>query len=358
MVNARLNSNKYEVGLTVIMRSAQLSLILGLLMLMLFGCQQRFPPATQSIQMSSAGIVSADIFDRARLAVAIGYDEPTGFWDLAQGGRRYHWRHIGDTPLFARASSDASVVVLAGASRISLWQSNNGKNIGFYSVPRRTGDSTELAKVRDIAISNQGRHLAIALDDGRVVFVDTKSGRRLEFFGHLLNARKQGIPDGWAGVNSVDISGNGHYVLSGGDDNQALFWDTKTGQILQRYQHKNRVHLVRLDELHKRAFSASIRAESVVWDLASGQPVSRLKLKPREYVVSAVAFDASGQYIATGAPGRELKLWHIPEGKLVQQWRVQTRGRGGAVVLAVGFSDHGTLWSIASSGYAQQWKIP
>ncbi|RMH42364.1 MAG: hypothetical protein D6694_08000, partial [Gammaproteobacteria bacterium] len=62
MVNARLNSNKYEPGLILIMRSARLSLPMILLIAMLSGCQQRFPPAAQTIQMSSAGIVSADIF--------------------------------------------------------------------------------------------------------------------------------------------------------------------------------------------------------------------------------------------------------------------------------------------------------
>lgn len=337
-------------------RQQKLWLSVAVILLTLVGCDQRFPPPIKTLTVSSAGVIDADIGQQGRFATVIGYDEPTGFWDLVQSARLYNWHHEGETPLIVRISPDGSVVALVGASRTSVWRTKDGQNIGFYTIPQNSADPSRLAKVRDIAVSNHGRHLAFALDDGRVLFINTRSGRRLEFFGHLIEARKQAIPDGWAGVNSVDISGNGRYVLSGGDDHQAIFWDTKTGQIIQKHQHTNRVHFVRLDARHKRAFSASIKADAAIWRLTDGKLVSRLKLKPREYVISAAAFDTSGEFIATGAPGRELRLWHLPSGALVQEWRVKTRGRGGAVVLSVSFADNHTLWSIASSGYAQLWK--
>lgn len=71
--------------------------------------------------------------------------------------------------------------------------------------------------------------------DGVVVFINLNTGRRIEFLGHQDK------------VNTVDLSPNGRYALSGSNDYVAYLWDTQSGQVIHRFNHPTRVTRVALD---------------------------------------------------------------------------------------------------------------
>jgi WD40 repeat protein len=325
--------------------------------LVLLGCKEQQRSPLDTWQRSAQGTVAAAVRDGGGFSLVAGFDEPAGWWDNSKGGRLFNWRLPKEPVLLVAISPDGSVAATASSHSFATWDTTTGKNLGYFTTPKSQLEPSGTATLRSLALSDRGRHVALALADGRAVVIDLKTGRRLEFLGHQLAARKEGIPDGWAGVNAIDISPNGRYVLSGGDDHQALFWDAKTGQLLHAMPMGARVNLVRMDTAHKRLFSASVKAEAFLWDAVSGKELARLALKPRDYVLSSVAFSADGKRLATGAPGRDVWVWSAADGRQLDHWKISAARKRGAVVLALAFSGSDRLITESSTGLAERWAI-
>ncbi|MBJ7019451.1 WD40 repeat domain-containing protein, partial [Vibrio cholerae] len=83
-------------------------------------------------------------------------------------------------------------------------------------------------------LSSDGKQVLLGVTNGKAIYVDLVSGRRMEFLAHREK------------VNSVALSANGRYALTGGNDYHAYLWDTKTGQIIRQFEHEQRVNRVTL----------------------------------------------------------------------------------------------------------------
>jgi len=312
--------------------------ILGILSLV--GCEASSVPVTQ-VRHTAIGTYDADISDDGSFSLVASINHDAGYWDLENDVLLYNWSHSEATDVGIIAvdlSPDGSRAVTATEKDMALWDTSSGKNLGFYSLPE--------SDLRDIAISDGGRFLVMGLGDGRVIHLNLKTGRRLEFLAHGES------------INSIDISPNGRYVLSAGNDYNAIFWDSKTGQPLQTWKHNSRVTLVALSRDGSRAFSAGNKANAFVWDLSTGKQVSRLGLKDRQYVLSSARFSPDNQQILTGAPSRLLNLWDANDGTLKKQIRVSPRNTNrpsGAIIYAVGFNAAGDLLTESSAGLGERW---
>ncbi|MCV5917635.1 hypothetical protein OFN60_29855, partial [Escherichia coli] len=85
------------------------------------------------------------------------------------------------------------------------------------------------ALIRDIDITSNGEQVLLGLSNGKAIYVNLVTGRRLEFLAHREK------------VNSVAISPNGRFALTGGNDYKAYLWDTESGQVLRTFEHEQRV---------------------------------------------------------------------------------------------------------------------
>ena len=320
--------------------SVRITSILGLLMVT--ACVPPSSTPITKVRHSAIATYDADISDDGRHSLVASVNNDAGYWDLENDVLLFNWSHSTESDVGIIAvdiSSDGSRAVTATEKDIALWDTTSGKNLGFYSLPE--------SDLRDIAISDRGENLVMGLGDGRVIHLDLRSGRRLEFLAH------------GEAINSIDISPNGRYVLSGGNDYRAIFWDSKTGQPLQQWQHKSRVILVALSRNGSRAFSAGNKANAFIWDLSSGNKVSQLDLNKRQYVLSSARFKEDNQQLLTGAPSRQLILWNANNGKLQKQMRVSAKNTNrpsGAIIYAVGFTVTGDLLSESSSGFSERWR--
>ena len=328
---------------------------------LLSACQQTIE--SEAIwQHASSGSIAAAISDNGNFSIVSAYNQPTGWWDLDKNARLYSWNQAVDTDISAdndpallvAISKNGSHALTASVTNFVIWNTATGQATGYYQAP---------AKIRSVALSNSARHVLLGLNDGRSVFISLNTGRRLEFFGHQLHALQQQPPVAgeWIVINSVALSPNGRYALTGGDDHYAILWDTNSGQVIYQWRHNSRVHFVRLTNNGQLAFTASSKAQANIWDLTSGKLLSSLKLGSREWIISAARFSADLKRIATGSPGRDLKLWKVADGSLIKAWKVKRRFNkkaSGAVVLDIAFSkDEQFLLTEASSGYAQKWRI-
>jgi len=311
---------------------------------LLFACEASDIPINQS-RHTAIATYDADIADAGNYALVASVNHGAGYWDLNNDVLVYSWSHgnqDGDEIIAVDIAASGNYAVTATATNISLWDTKTGKSLGFYKIP----DSD----LRDLKISNTGRYLVMGLGDGRVIHLNLKTGRRLEFLGHS------------EAINSIDISPNGRYVLSGGNDFKAIFWDSKTGQPIDEWLHNSRVILVSLSRDASYAFSSGNKADANIWNLIDGNKVASLDLQERQYVLSSARFSPDNQYLLTGAPSRQLALWQTQSGKLEQLIRVSTRVKNkptGAIIYAVGFDSSGNLLSESSAGWGERWqKLP
>ena len=319
-----------------------LSFFIVTVLLMISGCEQSSVPISQS-RHTAIATYDADLSDDGNYSLVASVNNDAGYWDLENDVLLYNWSHSKETDVGIIAvdiSPDGKRAVTATEKDIALWNTSNGQNLGFYSLPE--------SDLRDIAISDRGEYLIMGLGDGRVIHLHLKTGRRLEFLMH------------GEAINSIDISPNGRYVLSAGNDYRAIFWDSKTGQALHQWQHNSRVILVALSRDGSRAFSAGNKANAFIWDLKSGAKISQLDLAERQYVLSSARFSLDNQRLLTGAPSRQLILWNANDGQAQQQIRVSSRNAhrpSGAIIYAVGFTADGDLLTESSAGFGERWQV-
>ncbi len=312
----------------------------------LIACSGPASKPEKTVRQAQEGAYQADISADQTMSVVSTSQEGILVWDLSTGQQKYKWSHEeeGDnsnTVGLVHIAADNSYVVTADREAFALWNLTTGEPEGFWRIDE--------ASVRDIAVSNYGRGILVGRGNGKVMFFEPNTGRRLEFLGHQEK------------INSVDLSPNGFYALTGGNDYIAYLWDTRSGQVIHRFTHSSRVTKVALDDQGRYAFTADSKRDARVWDLTSGEEVSALSFIQRQKIFSSATFSEDGKYLVTGSPGRALNLWDVVTGNEVKEWRVTPKEGTqpqSAIVYAVSFVASNQVLSISSSGLAEYWQYP
>lgn len=309
---------------------------------LIFGCSLPETQPLLRIRHVEEGAYAADISPLGKLVVMSGVSNGIKVWRTDKSTPLFNWQHQGgntNTVTNVHISADETYVITSDREAFALWNIETGEPEGFWRIDE--------SSIRDVAVSNNGRGLLVARGNGKVMFFEPDTGRRLEFLGH--NEK----------VNAIDISPNGHYALTGGNDYSALLWDTRSGQIVHTFKHDSRVTQVALDDKGRFAFTADSKRQSQIWDLQTGSVISTLRYTARQKIFTDAVFSQDGQYLLTGSPARRMNLWSVQDGKQVAEWRVAPRETSNpptAVVYAVGFTREGNLLSSSSSGLTATWE--
>lgn len=326
--------------MTLTLRSKYLAIFLSLWLL---SCTKVPTGLIAQHQITAEGTVAGAIHAKSGLLALSSLTSGIIVWDLQQNTAKFRLSHLDPVQNLVTHlafSADGKYLLSADANNVALWQLSDGKNLGFWAM--QPG-----ATIRDIAVSDYGRHLLIGLSDHKVLHITLASGRRLEFLGHSDT------------LNTVALSPNGRYALTGSNDLHSYFWDTESAQILHSFAHPNRVTKVALDEQGRFLFSADTRQQAQIHSLPAGNPVSTLKLD-RGRVFSSARFSTDGKWLLTGSPSQRASLWNVQTGQLVKDWTVSpsphTRPPS-AVVYDVALLDNGQLLTLSSSGLAEIWEF-
>ncbi|RDV24917.1 hypothetical protein DXV75_12345 [Alteromonas aestuariivivens] len=295
-------------------------------------------------QHAEEGAFAADVSADGQYSVVSGVNNGINVWHTNHTKPLYQWSHQGDGSnlvVQVHISSDSRYVVTSDREAFALWSLESGEPIGFWRIDEST--------IRDVAVSNRGEGILVGRSNGKIMYFEPSSGRRLEFLGHQEK------------INSIDISPNGKYALSGGNDYMAYLWSTDTGQIIHTFAHGSRVTLVAIDDKGRYAFTTDSTRKSQIWNVQTGAPVSNLKYIARQKIFTDAVFSEDGRYLLTGSPARRMNLWDVESGELVGEWRVAARKNKSpptAVVYGVGFVGSDKILSESSSGLAELWTLP
>ena len=317
------------------------SLFLGLFLLS--GCEER-EAAVAEWPHAAVSVLDAAISNDGRYSLVSSVNFGAGYWDLEKNQLLFQWRHDGDPDAAITAvnlSPDNSRAITAHSRFFSIWNTSSGRAYGYWEAP---------ADIRAVAISNKGRYVLLGLASGLAVHIDMNTGRRLEFTGHRQEA-----------VASVDLSANGLWAFTGGNDYRAILWNSRTGKPQHLFEHDTRVTKLKLDPSGKQAFTSGTLGNAQIWNLASGAQISQLALRKREYVISAASFSHDGKSLVTGSPGKLINLWDVATGVRLQTWLARTRDQSkpsGAIVYAAGFSESDQfILTESSAGYGEKWAV-
>lgn len=322
--------------------NSKISLIALVSLLLLCGCFSPDSRPIASYRHAEKGIFAADVSADASLAVVAGIGNGIKVWDLKNNALLYNWNQgSADNELIGNIHISADNLYAVSADRVNfaLWDLTVGEPVGFWRIDE--------ASIRDLAVANQGKGILVGRANGKVMYFQPQTGRRIEFLGHQEK------------INSVDISPNGSFALSGGNDYSAYLWSTKSGQVIRRFTHPSRVTKVALDDQGRYAFTADSKKMARVWNVQTGAVISQLDITERQKIFTTVAFSKDGKYLLTGSPSRKVSLWNITTGKRLKQWKVAPRAGTSprtAVVYGVGFLADSKILSESSSGLAEVWS--
>ncbi len=239
-----------------------------------------------------------------------------------------------------RISDNGQFAVTASQINFAVWDLAWSQAKGLWSISD--------GLIRDIDISSDGQQVLLGLSNGKAIYVDLVSGRRMEFLAHQEK------------VNSVALAPNGRYALTGGNDYKAYFWDTRSGQILHTFEHEQRVNRVALQRDGKLAFTSDGGNQAFVWELPSGRKQSELSSFSRQLIFSTARFSDSGDKLVTGTPSSRIEVWNTVDGKKQATFEAEplkdTRPPRAVVYDAV-FDSHNRIVSGSSAGIAQAWQL-
>ncbi|MCW8329672.1 hypothetical protein MD588_12720 [Photobacterium sp. SDRW27] len=287
------------------------------------------------------GTTSFSLSRDGRFAIYHSAQQGIVLWDLRQNKKLADFgsqdpHH--NTVLTSKISDNNRYAITATAQNFAIWDLAWGQSDGLWSI----SDGI----IRDVDIANNGQKVLLGLSNGKALYIDLGTGRRLEFLAHQEK------------VNSVALSANGNFALSGGNDYSAYFWDTRSGQIIYQFEHTSRISRVALQRDGKLALTADGGNDAYIWDLSSGEKQAELAVRLRQQNLSSARFSDNGQQLATGTPSRRVELWDTATGSNLGRWEAapkQDTRPPAAVVYDVAITPDGQVVSGTSAGIAQAW---
>lgn len=157
-------------------------------------------------------------------------------------------------------------------------------------------------------------------------------------------------------VNSVCISNDNRYILSGGGDNTVRLWDIETARCLEVLEgHTKAVNSVCISSDNRYILSGSGDNTVRLWERVTG----KCKIfKGHTGVVRSVAVSLDNRYIVSGGWDKTLRLWEIGAGKCIKVFeghsgfvRSVAISHDGRYVVSGGWDKTLRIWEVKTGKY-------
>lgn len=120
-------------------------------------------------------------------------------------------------------------------------------------------------------------------------------------------------------IDSLDISRDGKWLVSGGQDHSIKLWDANKGFLLRDFRgHGQNIMSLALSPDGKHVLSGSFDTTMKVWDLASGKLVHSMAHPVPYGAVFSVAYSPNGRNAVSGNLDGKVRIWNTATGAIVR----------------------------------------
>jgi serine/threonine protein kinase len=221
-----------------------------------------------------------------------------------ESDRRLLWESRAPGPLSDGVFDLNGALLRAVGPGLGSWEATSGKRIDWQVEVR--------SPIRSIAMSTDGRWLALGDDDGTLVIRDLETGQDV----HRISAHASTIA-------RVAFSPDGSRVCSASWDHTASVWDVATG----REEGTLRGHADAVLSACYRPDGAMIATcgpdRAILWDAETFEPLH--SLEGHRGTVAAVAFSPDGKVLASSSVDRTVRLWDSTTGLAMFELRGPAR---------------------------------
>lgn len=274
------------------------------------------------------------------------------------------------------------------------YQGGNGDGLGVVEV--KTGKemySIADTKVREAAISRDGKLLVFVDEAGKVHAFDVEKQKELFAFTHpekdkpgpmIISADKQTLyytsnhgrllrwdlkankkgPDiagrhGFWNLQTITLSPDETVLYSAGLDHQVRRWDLKTGKELP-FPDGYRTIATMLPTVDGKHVVVADHAGVVdFWDVGTGRRTSQLK-GAEQGGVNCMAQSADGRWLACGRTSQDIRLFDLSTGKSVRDIHLEKQEPVWSDhIVRVAFSQDGkVLYNTTAKTGVTAWEVP
>jgi len=203
--------------------------------------------------------------------------------------------------------------------------------------------STRLPQVDDISWSPDGRLVAVATDDRRVIVFDVETGRRAL------------VLDGYEGeASSVAFSPDGRWLASGSRAGELRLWDLRASESIPLSSQSKEIGHVRWSPDGRWLGSLDPPNALTIWDLETREPRARLTISfaRHDTPVTSFAVHPDGASVAVCDSNGFIEVRSIESQKVINN----DMGHSGAV-RALAFRHDGVLASCGVDRRVHLWSV-
>ncbi len=238
-------------------------------------------------------------------------------------------------------TQDGSTIISGGQdATIRLWDIATGKEL--YKFAGHDGP------VYGLVLMPDGNRLVSIADKDLAVKIWDVEARYL----------KTSLAPNSAHINAVAVSPDQRFIVTGGDDGIARFWDVDRGIMLRYLTHSQGIYSITISPDGRHVLCGSKKAPATdtpglvwVWDFELG--VELRVLEGHEGHVTALAMTADSRYVLSGGQDGVVNLWDLETGTLLRKMT----GHSSAIVLIHVTNDGQHVITGSTDGTVRAWLI-
>lgn len=139
----------------------------------------------------------------------------------------------------------------------------------------------------------------------------------------LLNSLKSKNDE----INSVDISYNGEFLVSGGDDGYVEIWNLSNYQLIHRLKSSSKdIFSVAISLDGKKIASGGAEKVIDIWDIASGEQIARLE--GHQDSISNISFIDFNRKIVSTSDDKQTKIWDVNSKRVIYGYLTPSNAYG------------------------------
>ncbi|MFX1490227.1 MAG: TIR domain-containing protein, partial [Promethearchaeota archaeon] len=160
--------------------------------------------------------------------------------------------------------------------------------------------------VNSVSVSVDGRYAVSGISNKSLIVWDLSNGKLIKtLMGH------KDI------ITSVAFLSGGKSLVSGSYDKTIKIWDIDKGEILWSQEgHTQPVTSVAVSPNNKYVVSGSRDNTAIIWDASTGKLIN--KLKGHSEPITSLEVSPYGDYVVSGSEDNSVKIWDMKKGKHIR----------------------------------------